>query len=195
MHRHFDNRLKHTVIIIHPGEYLATDEDVIISTVLGSCVAVALHDPQLGIGGLNHFMLPGEISGRDFFREDSGRYGMYAMELLINALLKQGARKQRLVAKVFGGGHVLHATGSANIPDSNVRFALEFLATEELRIESRDLGGNQARKILFYPKTNRVLLKRFGGQSVAPVEQEEFQYLKQLRQRSTKPAQTEVTFF
>lgn len=195
MHRHFDTRLKRNVAIIHPGEYLATDEDLVISTVLGSCVAVALYDPTIKLGGLNHFMLPGEIRSREFFQEDAGRYGMYAMELLINALLKLGAQKRRIVAKVFGGGHVLHTTGSAAIPDSNVRFALEFLATEEIPIQSKDLGGIQARKVLFFVKSNRVLLKRFGGTHVAPVEQEETAYLRSIKQPERKQAEPEVTFF
>lgn len=116
MYTHFDRRFERQVAIIHPGEHYSSDEDIIISTILGSCIAVALYDPDNRQGGLNHFMLPGELQSRQFFLEESGRYGMFAMELLINDLIKRGARKSNLKAKVFGGGHVLHNTSTGNIP-------------------------------------------------------------------------------
>lgn len=195
MYRHFNRRFERDVAIIHPGEYFATTEDIVISTVLGSCVAVALHDPVLKLGGLNHFMLPGELRDSNFYADESGRYGMYAMELLINEMMKAGAQKRRLVAKVFGGGHVLN-TAQANIPDSNIKFALEFLETEGIPIASQNVGGTDARKIFFFVTSARVLLKRFGGQKAAPVEREEEAYLDRLsRTRKTATPDTNVTFF
>lgn len=195
MHRHYDRKFDREVAVIHPGEYLATDQDIIISTVLGSCIAVALFDPVNHQGGLNHFMLPGEIDKQNVFLDESGRYGMFAMELLINDLLKSGAKKRNLVAKVFGGGHVLN-TSAGNIPESNIRFALEFLETENIPIASRDVGGTDARKIFFFAQTSRVLLKRFGGQKAAPVEREEEAYLSRIKKpvRPAAPAE-DVTFF
>lgn len=194
MYKHFNTRFDREVAIIHPGEYLATGEDIVISTVLGSCIAVALHDGAAGLGGLNHFMLPGELHSNNFFAEESGRYGMYAMELLINDLLKAGARKNRLVAKVFGGGHVL-STSAGNIPDSNITFAMEFLETERIPIASNDVGGTEARKIFFFVKTARVLLKRFGGQKAAPVQREETAYLSRIANRQRRKPEPDVTIF
>lgn len=183
------------MFIIHPGEYYATDEDVIISTVLGSCIAVTLWDPTTRLGGMNHFMLPGELHSRAFFQEESGRYGMFAMELLINDLLKRGARRSELIAKVFGGGHVLHSTSGTRIPDSNIEFALNFLETERIPIKSQNVGGTEARKVLFFPTTSRVLLKRFGGAPVTSVEREEERYLATIKQRPKQAHGDEVTLF
>lgn len=194
MYHHFNQRFQRDVTIIHPGEYFTTGEDVVISTVLGSCIAVALHDPSTRLGGLNHFMLPGELSGRDFFNEEAGRYGMFAMELLINDMLKAGARRDQLVAKVFGGGHVL-STSAGNIPDSNIAFAMKFLETERIPIASQDVGGTDARKIFFFPVTARVLLKRFGGQNRKPVEREESRYLNRISKTSRPQDTPDVTFF
>lgn len=195
MYTHFDGRFNRNVSIIHPGEFYSSDEDIIISTILGSCVAVAIYDPDNRQGGLNHFMLPGELKSREFYLEESGRYGMFAMELLINDLLKKGARREQLIAKVFGGGHVLHNTSSGNIPDSNVCFALEFLKTESIPIVSQDTGGTQARKVLLFPRTFRVLLKRFSGQYIKPVEREEATYLARLKKEKQDAQRPDVTLF
>ncbi|MDA3947692.1 MAG: chemotaxis protein CheD [Spirochaeta sp.] len=194
MNRHFDRKFNRDVAVIHPGEYLVTDDDIIISTVLGSCVAVALYDPTRHQGGLNHFMLPGEINRQNVFTDESGRYGMFAMELLINDMLKRNSNKRNLVAKVFGGGHVLN-TAAGKIPESNIAFALEFLETENIPIASSDVGGTDARKIFFFARTSRVLLKRFGGQKAAPVEREEEAYLSRIKKPERPKPSDDVTIF
>jgi chemotaxis protein CheD len=194
MNHHFDRKFNRDVAVIHPGEYLVTDDDIIISTVLGSCVAVALYDPTRHQGGLNHFMLPGEIHGQNVFNDDSGRYGLFAMELLINDMLKRNSHKRNLVAKVFGGGHVLN-TAAGKIPESNIAFALEFLETENIPIASSDVGGTDARKIFFFARTSRVLLKRFGGQKAAPVEREEEAYLSRIKKPARPKPSDDVTIF
>ena len=194
MYRHFNHKLKRDVVIIHPGEYLSTRENVVISTILGSCIAVAIHDPVQRIGGLNHFMLPGEFSRDNQFVGESARYGMFAMEILINELLKLGADRTSIRAKVFGGGHVLHRTSTSRIPDGNITFALEYLKTEKIPIDSQDVGGSQARKLFYFPQEFRVLVKRFGGARTEELEREEESYLEKLRRE--KRAQEEgVTFF
>lgn len=201
MYRHFDSRHQKDVLIIHPGEYLTTGDDVIISTVLGSCVSVALHDPNVGVGGLNHFMLTGNTQrGANILMEENARYGIFAMEILVNEILKLGAKRSALIAKVFGGGHVLHGPTTNNIPEANVNFALEYLELERIPITSHDVGGTLARKILFFPQTSRVLLKRFAGSSAKPVEREELSYLERLRREKQREqeraaAAADVTFF
>lgn len=169
------------MVIIHPGEYVVTAEDCVLCTVLGSCVAVALYDRTAGLGGLNHFMLPGAMH-RSLEASQSAKYGMYAMELLVNELLRKGARREKLEAKAFGGGSVLGdgQEAASGISRSNVEFVLEYLATEGIPLRSSDLGGTQARKILYFTADSSVLLKRYGGKAVVKVEREENRYLEAL---------------
>jgi len=182
------------VVTIHPGEFYATREDEIVSTVLGSCVAVGLFDTSSGIGGLNHFMLPGVMEKGALVVDPNARYGMYAMELLINELMKLGLRRSSMAAKVFGGGSVLRLPEGAagRIPRSNVDFAFEYLRKESIPVLASDIGGRQARKIFFFPRTGRVLLKRLAGQLVASVEREEESYLEGIR---SGPREGPVTMF
>jgi chemotaxis protein CheD len=128
------------------------DPNLVLSTVLGSCVAVCLHDPLARIGGMNHFLLPRDRAGL------SGdlRYGTYAMELLINALLKQGALKRNLVAKAFGGARMMD--GLSDIGGANVAFARDFLRREEIPVVAENLGGASARRVRFWPATGAAKL-------------------------------------
>ncbi len=198
------------ITIIKPGEYLVSQEDIIISTVLGSCIAVALHDVNTGSGGLNHFMLPAafthqhtatqgtpmpiiESDPRDFL-EESARYGMYAMEVLINGLLRLGCRRDRLAAKVFGGASVLGfgRDGRKTVAQSNIDFVFEYLKTEKIPIIASDVGGSDARKILFFVKEGKVLLKRIRGTYTNLVAKEEQIYEERLK---AKPVEGSVHFF
>ena len=129
---------------IHIGGVFASHQPAVVRTVLGSCIAVCLRDPSAGVGGMNHFMLP--CSGEN--EAVSARYGIHAMELLINACMREGADRRKLEAKVFGGGHVLKIRESDdNVPRSNIRFALQFLETENIPIITRDLGGYEPREV------------------------------------------------
>jgi chemotaxis protein CheD len=187
MYEHRLTRFEQAITIIHPGEYLATSADIIISTVLGSCISVALRDKNLSIGGLNHFMLPGSLESRRTMESPNAKYGMYAMELLINDLLKRGCRREHLEAKVFGGGSVLgHGSTPGGIPRSNIDFAFDFLKTEGIPVLSSDVGGREARKILFFVKSGRVLLKRITGTLIVAVEREEEVYLKRIAEIQAK---------
>ncbi|WP_455381197.1 chemotaxis protein CheD [Salinispira pacifica] len=196
MFSHYDSKLERTVLTLHPGEYLATADDIVIATILGSCVAVALWDRRQGIGGLNHFMLPGRTGGGSPFLSEPGKYGMYAMESLVNEMLKLGARRQDLAAKVFGGGAVLRGNRTAEpnraIPDSNIGFAVEYLSVERIPIENTDVGGSFGRKIYLFPRTFRVLLKRITGTLITSVEQEEKDYLEKIRKEAPKGGETRL---
>jgi len=177
------SRFEQQILTIHPGEFYATGDDVVISTVLGSCVAVGLYDPGAGMGGLNHFMLPGVMKKDELIANPNARYGMHAMELLINELMKLGLRKRDMVAKVFGGGSVLrlHGTEASAIPRSNIEFAFEYLEKESIPVVASDVGGRQPRKIFFFPRSGKVLLTRIGGQRAGVVEKEEEEYLEAIR--------------
>ena len=153
---YYDAALQTHAIRLLPADYVATDQPLALVTLLGSCVAACLYDPALALGGMNHFMLPGG-AGND---ATSARYGAHAMELLINDLLKRGARRQRLLAKVFGGGNVLSGFHTDPIGGRNARFVLEYLAAENIPVRAQDLGDIHARKIGFFVQTGRTLVKR-----------------------------------
>ena len=153
---YFDPALGTQAIRLLPADYMATDAPVALVTLLGSCVAACLYDPALQLGGMNHFMLP----GGDINDATSARYGVNAMELLINDLLKRGARRQRLQAKVFGGGNVLSGFHSDPIGTRNANFVQAYLAAEGIPVVASDLGDNQARKVCFFVQSGRSLVKR-----------------------------------
>lgn len=161
------------------GEYrISSAPSEVLSTVLGSCVAVCLTDVEAGVGGMNHFLLP-QRAGKE---GENVRYGAYSMELLINGLLKCGARKNRLVAKLFGGANMLSQL--RDIGGSNVAFAKEFLQNEAIPLASESTGGTSARRIRFWPADGRVRQFIVPGEieAVAPVQ-------------PPKPPQSEVTLF
>ncbi len=144
---------------IHIGEYHASAEPVKIYTLLGSCVAVCLHDPYSRIGGMNHILLPGKADINKF--DVAARYGVNAMELLINRMMKLGASRRSLRAKVFGGGHVLPSISRSNgVGQRNVSFVLEFLRLEKIRVSASDVGGTHSRKVLYHTDTDEAFVKK-----------------------------------
>lgn len=149
-----DGRMKGArKIHIIQGEYkVVTAPDIVLSTVLGSCVAACLRDPVAGIGGMNHFLLPGDKTSRH--SQEAERYGAYLMELLINELLKSGAQRYRLEAKLFGGARMLE--GLSDIGAQNAAFAKEFLSMESIPIVAEHLGGTHGRRVEFFPTSGRV---------------------------------------
>ena len=156
-----NNRLGKSEEYIGPGEYYASTDDIIISTLLGSCIAVALYDISQPVGGLNHFMLPFPKSKENSEFSTSAKYGINAMEILINAILKEGGKKNKLRAKVFGGSAVLDYKKEAtyNIPRMNIEFVFRFLETEHIPVDSYSVGGSLPRKIHFFPQTAKVLMR------------------------------------
>jgi len=145
---------------ILPGEYyVSQNSKEVISTTLGSCVSACIRDKVLGIGGMNHFMLPLQGQhGSDDWMDSATRYGSYAMEHLINDILKAGGNRKNLEVKLTGGGKIV-----ANMSDvglRNIEFALDYLKTENLSILSQDLGDVYPRKVLYFPDSGRMLVKR-----------------------------------
>lgn len=143
-----------------PGEYFYTQKDMLIVTVLGSCVSACIRDRITGIGGMNHFMLP-DTGGEDNNPVSASmRYGTYAMEILINDLLKAGAKKEHLEAKVFGGGNVLPGFIAINVGQRNADFVKQYLKAEHIPIIAEDLVDIYPRKVYFFPRTGKVLVKK-----------------------------------
>ncbi len=156
---YFDRRFNCQVAKILPGEFYVASTDMAISTVLGSCISACIRDTQLKIGGMNHFMLPGNS---DVFNplSASARYGSYAMEMLINEILKRGAKRENLEAKIFGGGNVVASMSTTNVGKRNAQFVIDYLGFESIPITAKDLLDTCPRKVVFFPETGRVLMKR-----------------------------------
>lgn len=145
---------------ILPGEYYFTAKPMVIVTVLGSCVAACIRDRVSGIGGMNHFMLPDGGGDSASPMSASMRYGAYAMEVLINQILKAGGQRENLEAKVFGGGNVLRGFTAINVGERNARFVRDFLHAENIRIVAEDLNDVHPRKVYFFPASGKVLVKK-----------------------------------
>jgi chemotaxis protein CheD len=178
--RYFDPYFKLDAVKILPGEYYVTARPMLIVTVLGSCVSACIRDRISGIGGMNHFMLPEAGDGGDVVNA-SARYGTYAMEVLINQLLKMGARRANLEAKVFGGGNVLQNHGVANIGDRNARFVHLYLNAENIKIVAEDLLDIYPRKVYFFPETGKVMVKKLKKLNNDTIFQREREYDARLR--------------
>ena len=160
---------------ILPGEFYVTDKDEIITTVLGSCVSACICDPELKIGGMNHFMLPEMDEPGSRWRNTAAdaahRYGNYAMESLINDILARGGHKNRLLIKVFGGGKILDSM--TDVGQHNIDFVKSYLHAEHLDIAAQDLGDRFPRKIIFYPSTGRVRVKKLSALHSPDIAQQE----------------------
>jgi chemotaxis protein CheD len=155
----YDAFFKNDAVKVLPGEFYVDTEDMLVMTTLGSCIAACLWDRNARVGGMNHFMLP-EGSG------DSGRYGSYAMELLINEMLKRGASRMTLEAKIFGGGAVIAGMNSINVGERNTKFVIDFLATERIPIVSKDVLDIYPRKVCFLPNSGKAMVKRLAPSNV-----------------------------
>lgn len=177
---------------ILPGEYYYTGKDMLIVTVLGSCVSACIRDRISGLGGMNHFMLPdggGEVNNPV---SASMRYGTYAMEVLINDLLKAGARRENLEAKVFGGGAVLRGFTAINVGERNASFVMKFLKTEGIRVLAEDLNDIYPRKVYFFPRTGKVLVKKLMQTHNDTLARRELDYASRLK---VQPVGGEIDLF
>lgn len=180
------------MVKVLPGRfYITTRSDEVLVTVLGSCVSACIRDVVTGIGGMNHFMLASDVVGQWGADEKSTRYGNFAMEKLINELIKAGCPRGRMEVKVFGGGNV---TDTKNLIGSqNAEFVLRYLNDEGLACSAQDLGGPYPRRIQYFPSTGRVVRKLLTGGDCDLIVREESEYAKRLT--STREAAGEVQLF
>lgn len=177
---YFDREFQIFSVKIQPGQYHAASGEGSISTVVGSCVSTCLWDPVRRIGGMNHFMLPGEPGSKPSPWGLSARFGVYAMEVLINEMLHQGAERSRLVAKVFGGAQVLQGFDTLDVGRMNSEFVLEFLREEGIRLLAQDLLGLCPRKLHFFPETGKVRVKKLHLKQYDALQRQERDYLVRL---------------
>ncbi len=197
MYKRYSENFGRNMVIIYPGEFHVSTEDV-IATVLGSCISVCIKDRKTGIAGMNHFMLPGDVRSQDMFMSASAKYGMFAMEQLINEMIKKNGSKKDFEAKVFGGGHVLNFRKTdGNVPESNIEFVRAFLNMEQIPVVKQDVGGYAGRKILFFPDTGKVLLKRLESTVDSKIIQAEQSYKSKLFKDKEKFQETggDLTLF
>ncbi len=180
--RYYDQNLERTVVKLMTGDcYVTADTREMLVTILGSCISVCMRDPVANVGGMNHILLPG---GEKKSRSDPGystRFGAYAMEELINGMLKLGAQKSRLEAKMFGGGNVIK--NSAMIGTKNIHFVKEFLQNEGIRIAAEDVGGGLPRRIHYFPDTGRTMMRILQRKDDLRVVEEEKKYQTSLSQK------------
>lgn len=188
---HYDTVSGHRVVKLLSGDYyVSIDGNEVLATILGSCVAACVRDPVLGIGGMNHFLLPGGEGECWQLNGESTRYGTFAMESLINGILRAGGQKERLEVKVFGGGNVIR--NSSRIGSKNAAFVREYLHSEGLRILSEDLEGDLPRRIHFFPATGRVMMRKLYRKEDLSVVEAETKYHATLL---AKPVEGEIDLF
>jgi len=177
--RYYDRQFDVEAVKVLPGEYFVTTTEMMLVTVLGSCVSACIRDREKGLGGMNHFMLADADSADQIA---SARYGTYAMEVLINHLLKLGARRTSLEAKVFGGGRVMATLASSQVGDKNSSFVLNYLKTEGIPVKAQDLLDVHPRKVYFFPANGRVLVKKLVRMHNDTVMKREKEYAERLNE-------------
>ncbi|MBK6471753.1 MAG: chemoreceptor glutamine deamidase CheD [Betaproteobacteria bacterium] len=155
----FDAHFKNDAVKVLPGEFFVADEDLLVMTTLGSCIAACLWDRDKRVGGMNHFLLP-DGSGKE---GDSGRYGSYAMDLLIGEMVKRGATRSTMEAKIFGGGAVISGMNTINVGERNTAFVLDYLRTERITVVSKDVLDIYPRKVCFLPASGKAMVKRLAS--------------------------------
>jgi chemotaxis protein CheD len=195
--RTWDPALERWCAKILPGEYYIAVVDESITTVLGSCISACIRDKELGIGGMNHFMLPEDTSdGRSSWLDKvtglATRYGSFAMESLINELLKRGAKRGRLEVKLFGGGRML--ASMTDVGARNIAFARQWLAMEGLNITAQDVGSDVPRRVIYTPSTGKVMVKHLRSMESRMIATREQDYLTSFRKKATTEA-TDIELF
>mgnify|MGYP003387669951 CR=1 FL=1 len=178
--RMHDNRFPYEIAVILPGEFFVSAEPMIVYTVLGSCISACIRDPVAGVGGMNHFMLPSpkEHQSGDAWCGKSTRYGSFAMESLINEILKRGGSRQRLEVKLFGGGKIYE--GNVDVGENNASWVLQYLKTEGLVAQTSDLGDVYPRKVYYFIDSGRVMMKKIQRVKNETIAARERQYQQQL---------------
>lgn len=181
MYKFFSSKYQRQVIVIEAGEYYTSNQGDIISTTVGSCICTCLYDPVHLVGGTNHFILPATLKSDEILTTELGRYGLYAMELLIGGIMKLGGQRQLLKAKVFGGGELLDYRFSYNsIPQFNIEFINYFLKMEQIPIVNQDVGGNFGRKLYFFSDTGKVYVRKLLPQQYTKFKDTEERYTARL---------------
>ena len=187
IYRYFDKNLNVCIAKVKPGEFYVTENVEYIMTTLGSCISACIRDKELQFGGINHFMLPLKDNVYDkknpVIASQAARYGNWAMEYLINEILKAGGKRRNLEIKLFGGANMMGQSG--NVGNNNISFIKQYIYDENLTLLAEDLGENYARHILYNPKDGRVKLKKLVH-DYSKVLAEEKSYMDSINQNKPK---------
>lgn len=187
-----DSRFPHEIASILPGEFFVSAAPMVVYTVLGSCISACIRDPVAGVGGMNHFMLP-EPKGRDGSAwGEPTRYGSFAMESLINGILKRGGLRSRLEVKLFGAGKIYE--GKIDVGANNAAWVTQYLQSEGLAVVKADLGDMFPRKVYYFTDSGRVLMKKIERLKNRTIAEREAEYSVRFVQRKEQPAE-DVTLF
>ena len=179
-------------VSIHVGGIHASDTPVKIKTILGSCISACMYDPSTRIGGMNHFLLPGELDSLDL----STRYGINAMEVLINEMMKLGANRLKLQAKVFGGADIFRANHKLMmVGKRNIKFIHEFLETEKIPTINERLGGNNGLIVCYVVQTFEVFVKPISTDRYEQQEEEEDKFYKKVSSELVQRDSSNITLF
>ncbi|UVT14520.1 MAG: chemoreceptor glutamine deamidase CheD [Nitrospira sp.] len=187
-----DSRFPHEIASILPGEFFVSREPMVVYTVLGSCISACIRDPIIRVGGMNHFMLPEPKENAHDSWGESTRYGSFAMESLINEILKRGGIKSRLEIKLFGAGRIYD--GHIDVGDKNAKWVIQYLKSEGLTVLKTDLGDVFPRKVYYFTESGRVLLKKIERIKNRTIFERENEYATRIQQREQQPAE-DVTLF
>lgn len=187
-----DGRFPHEIASILPGEFFVSTEPMVVYTVLGSCIAACIRDPVAGIGGMNHFMLPEPKGQSSSDWGEPTRYGSFAMESLINGILKRGGVRIRLEVKLFGAGKIYD--GNIDVGANNAVWVTQYLASEGLAVVKSDLGDVFPRKVYYFTESGRVLMKKIERLRNRTIADRESEYRVRIKQREEQPAE-DVTLF
>ncbi|MDD5249815.1 MAG: chemoreceptor glutamine deamidase CheD [Rhodocyclaceae bacterium] len=192
--RHWNNTLATYAARILPGEYYVTRHDEGVSTTLGSCISACIRDRATGIGGMNHFMLPANAAdGGDWKASGLGaatRYGNYAMEHLINEIMRNGGRRENLEVKIFGGGRILEKM--TDVGQRNIAFVRDYLSAEGLKVIAEDVGDIYPRMVIYFPASGRAKVKRLRSLHNNVIASQEMSYVDSI---AGKPVAGEVELF
>lgn len=188
--RYWDRTNNCVAAKILPGEYYVTATNEMITTVLGSCISVCIRDPENNIGGMNHFMLPMNRGDAEVVISDAARYGNYAMEHLINDIIRYGGERRNLEFKVFGGGKVLDM--QMNIGEKNIKFAFEYLQTEGFQVTSQDVSDIYPRKVNYFPLSGSAKVKKLKKMHNRTIINRETEYLHHI---DVQPVSGEIELF
>lgn len=195
----FDSKFQKEVVLVGQGELAISDRSRLLSTTLGSCIAVCLFDLEVEVGGMNHYMLPGPALHEECLVFTKAKYGINSMEMLVNELLKAGAQRERIKAKIFGGANMFSSNTSLgqkanssrhnSVGNQNISFAQSYLQMESIPVLAQDVGGDHARKIYFDPGCGKVKLFRLRSQKIEEVFNRELQYRKKMEKEEEKQQQ------
>lgn len=185
INRYWDRTSGMPTAKILPGEFYVTVHDELITTVLGSCISACIRDPRTGLGGMNHFMLPLQANSSEMTSlSNAARYGNFAMEQMINDILRNGGARERLEVKVFGGGKVMQ--GMTDVGKRNISFVKEYIATEGFELLAEDVGGMYPRKVVYSPKTGKVKIKKLYNKHNKTIEHRDENYFSKISKQEVE---------